>query len=111
MPMTEPSDATELNATQRDLLFAVAAAMEGPGVPTLAETRSIAIATSQRFPREKNGTFYSNVEALTDEYGYLDTGPHPDDARTKRVGLTVGGENALSDLAERSENAAFEHDP
>jgi hypothetical protein len=109
--MTERPDATELNATQRDLLFAVAAAAEGPGAPTLAETRAIAVETSRRFPQEKNGTFYDNVDALDADYGYLETAPHPKDGRTKRVGLTVGGEQALGELAERSDNAALDRAP
>lgn len=103
--MTEPSDATELNATERDLLMAVGASLESPGVPTTAEVRSIALNGSARFDDDATGNFYNTLGRL-EEAGLVDKSDHPEDSRTSRIGLTQDGESTLQELAERSAEAA-----
>lgn len=105
--MTDRIDGTELNATQRDLLFALAAALEGPAPPDVPEVRSIAMNLSTRFSENSDGTFYKALDRL-DEEGLVERGDHPTDGRVKRIGMTLAGEEVLQDLAERSEQSAME---
>jgi DNA-binding PadR family transcriptional regulator len=100
-------DGTELNASERDLLFAIAGSMEGPGTPTIAEVRRIAVQTSERFAEESNGNFYNRLDGLVAQ-GLVTKGEHGDDARTKVVGFTQDGEQVLQDLYERAEEAVDE---
>lgn len=102
-------DPTELNATERDVLSAVALAMDGRP-PTSAEVRSIAAETSARVSRESNGTFYQALDSLV-ERSLVEKDVHPGDARKKRLGLTVDGEEALAELAERSDEARMGEEP
>lgn len=109
--MTEGSDATALNATQRDILFATGAALQGrTDPPTQAEVRHIAAEGSDRIEAStNNGVFYNAVKALVRQ-GYLTKAAHPTDGREKIVGLTRDGEEAIEQLAERSAEAV-EGDP
>lgn len=105
--MAEPSDATALTASQRDALYAVAEACQAPHAPALPEARAIAFEKSERFEEENRETFYVVVNEI-DEMGFITTDEHPDDARQKRIGLTVAGEEALQHLAERSDEVAID---
>lgn len=97
------AEATALNASQRDVLYAVAAASEGPGDATVAEVRSVAAQSSERIPEKKTGTFYKALDALEDEYQYLVTKEYAENSRTDVVALTKAGATALDQLAERSD--------
>lgn len=103
----KPPDGTELGASKRDLLFAVAGAMEGPGTPTVAEVRQIAVRSSERFPEGSTGNFYNQLGELEDT-GLLTTDDHAEDARTQVVGFTVDGEAVLDDLYDRAQEAVAE---
>jgi DNA-binding PadR family transcriptional regulator len=81
--------------------------MEGPGTPTIAEVRGIAVQSSERFSEQSNGNFYNRLDDLV-EQGLVTKGEHGDDARTKVVGFTQDGEQVLHDLYERAEGAVDE---
>lgn len=101
--MTEPSDATGLDATKRDILVAVAASDAGPGNTTVAEVRATAVNLTERVQEKRNGKFYHALDAL-EEQGYLTTSQNPDNDITDLVTLTEEGEEAIEELAERSDN-------
>lgn len=108
--MSEPS-ATSLNASQRDALFSVGMAVKNGGdAPTVREARTIGYEFSERFSEDGSGRFYDVLGDL-DDMGYVTRAPNPDDARTKVVGLTVDGEEALRELAERSDDIARSEEP
>lgn len=102
--MPEPSDATELNASKRDIIIAVGLCLNTPRPPTVAEVKGVAKNTSKRLEGSAESHFTQLFGDLESE-GLITRAPHPDDARTKKIGLTVAGEEILTDLAERSAEA------
>lgn len=99
--MTEPSDdPTMLNASERDLLVALASCeIDDPErATTTPEWRDRAISISARFTANGTGVFYQARDRLV-EKGLVTVGDHPDDARMKYAGLTLDGEEALNRLA------------
>ena len=104
---TVMSDArpTELNATQRDVLSAIGAAMSGrEQPPTTQEVRRLAAELSARISDNGTGTFTRALSDLRDE-GYVESIEYAEDRRQKALGLTRDGEAALEVLAERSAEA------
>jgi len=104
--MTDDLDPTELEASRRDALYAVAAVSQGPSVASVAEARSLAVQQSSRFSENRTGTFYRAIDAL-EEHGLLALEPHPETDRTKNVRMTEGGETAFASLAERSDDISL----
>lgn len=110
--MTEPSDDkpttdyTELNASQRDVLQAVGAALEGPQPPTTTDVISIAQNASERVSEQRARQLMSELT----EMGLLTRGDGPSTSARGRnpdvVGLTLDGEQLLADMAERSTDVA-----
>jgi hypothetical protein len=107
--MTELAHPTNLEATQRDVLYAAVAADDAPGQPTVAEARAIAADFSDRIPADKRtGVFYRALDRV-EEYGYVEVRDDPH-SRTDDLVVKQAAVDAVEKLAERSDAVVGETD-